>query len=67
MYIYDKVSLVYLIRKEKFPVGKTKLVWQASLRRHTFCEMVHHLSSPNKLPFPFFIYLQPGTYVSTAL
>ena len=35
--IYDDVFLVYLIRKERFPVGKTKLVWETSLRCHTFC------------------------------
>ena len=36
VYIYDNVSLVYLTRKERFPVGKTELVW-ASFRCHTFC------------------------------
>ena len=32
--IYYNVFLVYLIRKERFPVEKTKLVWEASLRCH---------------------------------
>ena len=34
---YDKVFLLDLIRKKRFPVGKTKLVWEASLRCNTFC------------------------------
>ena len=35
--IYDKVLLVDLVRKKRFPVGKTKLVWEASLRCNAFC------------------------------
>ena len=34
--IYDNVFLVYLIRKERFPAGKTKLVREVSFRCHTF-------------------------------
>ena len=28
---------VTVIMKERFPAGKTKLVWEASIRCHTFC------------------------------
>ena len=31
------VFLVYLIRKERFPAKKIKLMWEASRRSHTFC------------------------------
>ena len=34
-----------LSNKERFPVGKTKWVWEASLRCHTFCEVVYQFSS----------------------
>ena len=30
--IYDNIFLVYLIKKEKFPVGKRKLGWEALFR-----------------------------------
>ena len=37
VYIYDNFFLVYLIRKERFSAGKSKLVWEASLTYHAFC------------------------------
>ena len=36
VYIYDNIFLAYLMRKERFPTWKTKLVWESSRRCNTF-------------------------------
>ena len=47
MQIYDNVFLVYLIRKERFSAGKTKLVWKTSLDVAHFVKLFISLVFPN--------------------
>ena len=51
--IYDNVFLVYLKRKERFPVGKTKLAWEVLLRCHTFVKLLISLLVANRHLFLF--------------
>ena len=63
--IYDNVFLVYLIRKEKFPVRETKLVCEASLRFFLFAhfaKLLIRLVVTTSHLFSFCIYQEHGQW-----
>ena len=53
----SKIYIITFIRKERFLAGKSKLVWETTLRCRHICQIDAWFRSHKLSPFPFFIYL----------